>query len=224
MRTYFVRTLKVIIGLLLFALGNYISIQANIGLAPWDAFHQGIANITHLSFGTVVVLSGVVILIIDLLMKEKIGLATILNTLLIGVFVDMFAAMNLVPKIPGNGSILLLLLGQVILCFGTYYYVCPGLGAGPRDSLMVAVGKRMPKVPIGAVRGVIEGTALLIGWLLGAKVGIGTVVSVFGIGFILQAVLFVVRFDIKSVRHEHLLQTIQQIKKILFPPKQQPTE
>ena len=121
MRPYFVRTLKVIIGLLLFALGNYISIQANIGLAHWDAFHRGIANITHLSFGTVVVLSGVVILIIDLLMKEKIGLATILNTLLIGVFVDMFAAMNLVPKIPGNGSILLLLLGQVILCFGTYY-------------------------------------------------------------------------------------------------------
>ena len=73
----------------------------------------------------------------------------------------------------------MLLLGQLSICIGSYFYIGASLGCGPRDALMVALGKRLPKVPIGIVRGVIEGTVLLIGWLLGAKVGIGD--SYFGL-------------------------------------------
>ena len=65
----------------------------------------------------------------------------------------------------------MLLIGQIIICIGSYFYIGASLGCGPRDALMVALGKRLPSVPIGAIRGLLEGTVLIIGWLLGAKVG-----------------------------------------------------
>lgn len=84
-----------------------------------------------------------------------------------------------------------------------------GLGCGPRDALMVALGKRFSKAPIGLVRGLLEGSVLLIGWLLGAKVGLGTVIAVFGIGIIIEYTFKLFRFDVKGVQHENLLDTIR---------------
>ena len=80
---------------------------------------------------------------------------------------------------------------------------------------MVAMGKRLHKLPIGLVRGLLEGTVLLIGWLLGAKVGLGTVISVFGISFILQWIFYLLHFDVKAVRHESIIETIKNIRKLL---------
>ncbi|MCP1102775.1 putative membrane protein YczE [Aequitasia blattaphilus] len=208
MKQYGIRILKVLIGLFLYALGIYFTVQANIGLAPWDAFSQGLTNITGIPFGTMIILSGVGILILVLLLKEKIGMGTILNTLLIGLFVNFLNWLDMVPK--SNNfmvGILMLLLGQVFICLGSYFYISPGLGCGPRDSLMTALGKRMPKVPIGAVRTGLEGVVLIWGWLLGAKVGLGTVVSVFGIGFILQGVFRLLKFDVTATEHESLIVT-----------------
>lgn len=215
MKHFLWRVLRVLFGLFLFALGSYLGIQANVGLGAWEAFGVGVSGLTGLSYGDVTVLTGVVILVLDVALGEKIGLATILNTLLIGKMVDLLNAIHLVPKLqsflPG---VLLLLLGQVIICLGVYFYVGVGLGAGPRDSLMVAVGKRLPRVPIGVVRGVTEGTALLIGWALGAKVGIGTVIAVFGISFIMQYTFRLLHFDVKGVQHENILQTIRSLRPV----------
>lgn len=214
MKSLCIRTIRVLFGLFLFSLGSYLGIQANIGLGAWEAFGVGISGITGLSYGDVIVLSGLMILVIDVLLREKIGVATILNTLLIGKMVDAMNAMNLMPKmrnfIPG---LLLMLLGQVIVCLGVYFYVSPGLGAGPRDSLMIALGKRLSKVPIGAVKGAIEGTVLLIGWALGAKIGVGTIISVFGISFIIQGTFRVLRFDVKAVKHENAFQTLKALSR-----------
>jgi uncharacterized protein len=207
---YVKRTIRLIFGLFLYALGSFLSIQANIGLAPWEAFSMGGAYLTHLSYGNIVVLSGFVIIAIDFAFKEKIGFGTILNAILIGKFVDLIQFANIVPMMSNFWlGLLMLLLGQVAICVGSYFYIGASLGCGPRDALMVALGKRMPKVPIGAIRGLIEGTVLIIGWLLGAKVGIGTVISVFGIGFILQFTFKLLRFDVKNIKHESVADTVK---------------
>jgi uncharacterized membrane protein YczE len=207
---YVKRTIRLIFGLFLYALGSYLSIQANIGLAPWEAFSMGGTYLTHLSYGNIVVISGFVIIAIDFAFKEKIGFGTILNAILIGKFVDLIQFSNIVPMMSNFWlGLLMLLLGQVAVCVGSYFYIGASLGCGPRDALMVALGKRMPKVPIGAIRGLIEGTVLIIGWLLGAKVGIGTVISVFGIGFILQFTFKLLRFDVKNIKHESVADTVK---------------
>ncbi len=207
---YAKRFLRLLSGLLLYGLGVYLIVQANIGLAPWEAFSMGLTLLTGLSFGDIVVLSGLVIVGIDLLLKEKIGFGTLLNAILIGKFIDLFTWMDLVPAMSGYlTGIPLLLLSQVVIALASFLYMGAGMGCGPRDALMVALGKRMPKAPIGLVRGGLEGTVLLIGWLLGAKVGLGTVIAVFGIGFIIQYTFQFLHFDVKAVRHENLLDTIK---------------
>ncbi|WMJ77640.1 MULTISPECIES: YczE/YyaS/YitT family protein [unclassified Sedimentibacter] len=208
---------RLLFGLFLYSMGLTMCIQANVGLAPWDAFTMGISNVTGISYGNVSILTGVVILIIVAgFMGEKIGIGTILNTLLIGLMVDIMQSVKLIPFMTNFilGT-LMLLLSQVVISFATYFYISPGLGCGPRDTLMVAIGKLLPNAPIGAIRGTIEGTVLLIGFLLGAKVGLGTVIAVFGIGFILQYTFKLLKFDIKSVIHESIFKTFGNMKKIL---------
>lgn len=210
MKGYSVRLIKLVFGLFLFALGSFLTIQANIGLASWEAFSIGIADLTNQTYGNILIISGLVILVVDVALKEKIGFGTILNTILIGTFVDMIQAANIIPQMTNFFSgIVLLLLGQVSICVGSYFYIGASLGCGPRDALMVALGKRMPNVPIGIVRGVIEGTVLLIGWLLGAKIGIGTVISVFGISFILETTFKILHFDVTNVEHESVVDTVK---------------
>lgn len=213
MKGYSVRLVRLIFGLFLFALGSFLTIQANIGLASWEAFSMGIANLTGQTYGNILIISGVVILGVDVLLKEKVGFGTILNTILIGVFVDMIQAFEIIPQMHGFLSgVVMLLLGQVSICIGSFFYIGASLGCGPRDALMVALGKRLPNVPIGIVRGCIEGAVLLIGWLLGAKVGIGTVISVFGISFILETTFKLLHFDVTNVEHESVVETVKAIK------------
>ncbi|WP_315112160.1 hypothetical protein [Clostridium intestinale] len=208
MKQLSLRTLKLIWGLFLFALGVVLTIQANIGLAPWDAFSVGVSNITGITYGNVVILTGVGILIFIVLLKEKIGLGTILNTVLIGAMSDILLGLKIIPVMDNFFfGLIMLLVGQIVISFGSYFYIGQGLGSGPRDSLMIALSKRLPNVSIGVIRGGIEGTALIIGWLLGAKVGIGTIISVFGIGFIIQYTFKLLRFNVKAVKHDSLFDT-----------------
>lgn len=208
MNNYTKRIIKLIFGLFLYSLGSFLTIQANIGLAPWESFSMGGANLTHLSYGNVVVITGLIIIIMDFALKEKIGFGTILNAILIGKFIDLIQFTNVIPKMSNLGhGLLLLLLGQVVICIGSYFYIGSSLGFGPRDALMVALGKRMPKIPIGAIRGLLEGVVLIIGWLLGAKIGIGTAVYVLGIGFILQFTFKLLHFDVKTIHHESISDT-----------------
>lgn len=210
MKGYSVRLVKLVFGLFLFALGSFLTIQANIGLASWEAFSMGLAYLTDQTYGNILIISGFVILLVDVALKEKIGFGTILNTILIGTFVDLIQAVDLIPQMNNFFSgVLMLLIGQLSICIGSYFYIGASLGCGPRDALMVALGKRLPKVPIGIVRGVIEGTVLLIGWLLGAKVGIGTVISVFGISFILEVTFNILHFDVTKIEHESIVDTVR---------------
>ncbi len=218
MNRYPTRFLRLILGLFLFALGSYCTIQAGIGLAPWEAFHTGGANLTGLSYGNVAVVTSFIILIIDIFLKEKVGIGTILNSILIGKFIDLIRSVNIIPAMPGFWlGLPMMLLGQVIISLGSYFYIGAALGSGPRDGLMVALGKRLPRVPIGVIRGMLEGAVLLAGWALGAKVGVGTAVYVLGIGFILQFTFRLLRFDVKGVRHESMADTVGNVRKGFAP-------
>lgn len=205
MKYYAKKTVRLFIGLFLCALGTVCAVQANIGLAPWEAFHIGLSLHTGCTLGIISILAGLAILVIDVLLKEKIGFGTICNIVGIGTFIDLIQWLKIIPAAENFAmGVLLMLLGQTIIAFGTFFYVGAGLCSGPRDSLLAALSKRAPRIPIGVIRSLIEGTALLIGFLLGAKIGLGTIIAVVGIGFILQLVFKITRFDIKSVTHEKL--------------------
>lgn len=209
------RFIRCVFGLAVSAFGSYMSIQANVGLAPWDAFSIGVGVATGLTKGTIYILTGVLILGLDLALRGKIGFGTLLNTFLIGTFIDLYSNLNVIPEFQNFGwGIVMMLAGQFILCVGIVWYMAPGLGAGPRDTLMVQLGKRLKKLPIGVVRGFIEATVLVIGWLLGAKVGVGTIIAVFGISFILQLTLKLFNFDVKTVYHESVIETTARIFKL----------
>ena len=202
-----------VLGLFIFGTGSYISIQANIGLGAWEAFQMGIADLIGMSYGNVSLLVGLIIVVFDMMLKEEIGFGTILNAIIIGKAVDLWNWIGLMPKMDNFYlGIVVLLLGQMMISIGTYFYIREGMGGGPRDSLMTALSRRLPKVPVGYIRGMIEGTVLVIGYLMGAKVGLGTVISVFGISFLMQNTFKFFRFDLKSVQHENVVQTVRRLK------------
>lgn len=128
---------------------------------------------------------------------------------MIGFGVDVLQYYHAVPLIENYWlGIIVMFLGQFSISLGTYFYISAGLGSGPRDSLMIGLKRRLPKVPIGMIRGLIEGSVLLAGWLLGAKVGLGTIIAAFGISTILQLTFNWLHFDAKSVQHEGIWQTL----------------
>ena len=209
-----VKMLRILPAMFLYGLGVYFAIQADIGLAPWEAFNYGCSRALGMAFGDFVMLSGFAILALDVLLKEKIGIGTVLNILVIGKVVDLLQYVHFIPKASNTFTgIAVLLIGQFFICFATYLYISAGLGGGPRDSLMVALGKRLPKVPIGAVRGLLEGMVLFIGWSLGAKVGLGTVIAVASIGLIMQFTFKVMRFQVREVRHESIADTLLSLRR-----------
>ena len=206
------RIARAVIGLIIFGCGSCCNIQANIGYGAWEAFSIGVGAKLGLSFGTVLQASGLVILIIDLLLRETIGLGTLLDIYIVGATADLLRGSGLVPVMTSfPAGVVMLLCGQLLLAVGSYFYISAGLCCGPRDALMVALCKRFPRTPVGVIRFFIEGGALLTGWLCGAKIGVGTVVAVFGISFILQAVFSLLRFDVSTIEHEDLLATARNL-------------
>ena len=145
--------LRIALGLLVFAFGVHLTIYANIGLAPWDCLGMGVALQTPLNYGLAMTTIAVTVLIVDLLLKERIGYGTVIDALLTGNFVQMFNDLNPLPE---NESLWLgvaaMLIGFVFMALGMCIYMRAGQCCGPRDALLVGLGKRMPKVPIGAVQ------------------------------------------------------------------------
>ncbi len=206
------RIARAVIGLIIFGCGSCCNIQANIGYGAWEAFSIGVGAKLGLSFGTVLQASGLVILIIDLLLRETIGLGTLLDIYIVGATADLLRGSGLVPVMTSfPAGVVMLLCGQLLLAVGSYFYISAGLSCGPRDALMVALCKRFPRTPVGVIRFFIEGGALLTGWLCGAKIGIGTLIAVFGISFLIQTVFAVMKFDVSSVKHESLITTARNL-------------
>ena len=203
------RFIRLIFGLFLYALGIVMTINANIGYAPWDVFHVGLANSIGLSIGVASILTGVVIVLISWLLGEKLGLGTILNMLLIGVFLDIIMALKVIPKLDHVIlGIFMMLGGLFVIALASYFYIGAAFGAGPRDSLMVAL-TRKTGLSVGICRGSIELMAVIIGWRLGGKLGLGTILSALAIGFCVQMTFKWLKFDPRNVKHETLDKTFR---------------
>jgi uncharacterized protein len=172
------RLASLVFGLFLFAAGIVAFLQADLGLSPWDVLHQGISLRTSLSFGLANIAVGVVVLALAVSLGARIGIGTVANAILVGLFVDALNSLDLVQRLgdaPLAGRVALLGIGVAMTGVGSALYIGAALGAGPRDSLMLVSSKRTG-VRVGAVRTVIELTALVLGWLLGGSVGVGTAV------------------------------------------------
>jgi uncharacterized membrane protein YczE len=166
-------------GLALFAVGISLQMNANIGAPPWDVFHQGVSKQTEISVGKVIVMTGFILLLLWIPLKQKPGLGTILNALEIGLVADL--ALAIIPE-PNNIFIRVVMaaLGIVIVAVGTGFYIGSALGPGPRDGLMTGLAKR--GIPIRIGRTAIEVTVLIVGLVLGGQVGVATFAFAFGVG------------------------------------------
>ncbi|WP_375431501.1 YitT family protein [uncultured Friedmanniella sp.] len=173
------RSVRLLVGLVLFGLALALLVQANLGLDPWTVFTQGLASRSGLTLGQVTVVISLGILLLWIPLRQRPGLGTIANAFVVGPVLDLGVAL-----LPEPTSLVLralfVVLALVTVAVGTGLYVGVGWGPGPRDGLMtglVALG-----LPVYAARTLIEGTVLLIGWLLGGTVGVATVVFALAVG------------------------------------------
>jgi len=170
---------RLVAGLVLCGLGVALMIDADLGLAPWDVLHQGLSERTGIPIGTVAILVGLVVLAAWLPLRERYGVGTLINVVLIGLVID--ATLPLLPDHAPLGARVAMLLGGTFLFGpGSGLYIGVRLGPGPRDGLMTAIAARGH--PVWLVRTVIEVAALSLGWLLGGTIGVGTVLFAATIG------------------------------------------
>jgi uncharacterized membrane protein YczE len=166
-------------GLVLFGVGIALMVRADLGLAPWDVLHQGVASRTGLAIGTVTILTGVVVLALWLPLRERMGIGTVANALVIGLVVNATLAVVEAPD-PLWARVAFLVVGIFLFGPGSGLYIGAGLGPGPRDGLMTGLARRGRSVRV--VRTGIELTALAVGAALGGTVGIGTVLFALTVG------------------------------------------
>ena len=184
------RYLRLAVGLVFFGVGLGLVVLGDFGLPPWDILHQGLAEQTFLTFGTAMIVIGIVLLIALVILKEPLGVGTLANVLVIGLVVDATI------EIGGNPSNAILralctFLGPIVVAVGSGFYIGARLGPGPRDGLMTALDRR--GVAIWKARTLIEGAALACGLVMGGTIGWGTVWFVVSIGPAVQ--FFLRRFD-----------------------------
>lgn len=173
------RLLNLYLGLCLFGASMALMINSRLGLDPWDVFHQGLAARTGLRFGWIVIAVGAVVLALWIPLRQRPGLGTVSNVILVGLSVDGTLA---VLPVPGDllVRIVFLFAGIVLNGAATGLYIGAGFGAGPRDGLMTGLAQRGWSLRLA--RTSVEVSVLAIGWLLGGTVGVGTVLYALAIG------------------------------------------
>ncbi len=202
--------LQAAVSLFINGFGIYLTIQANIGAAPWDVLNLGLSKALGILYGNASIAVSMSILLIDILLREPIGINMFIDAVVVGKSVDFFNHIDIIPACSSLWTgIPLMIAGLFVLGYTQYAYMIAALGCGPRDTLMVALAKRVKRIPIGAVSVALLSTATLIGWLLGGPVGIGTLICAFGAGPVMQMAFTSVRFDATGVRHQRLGESLR---------------
>ncbi|MEY2974464.1 MAG: hypothetical protein RIR49_884 [Actinomycetota bacterium] len=186
------RSAFLLVGLALFGVSLGLVVRADLGLAPWDVFHQGVANQLGWSLGTVIVLTSFVVVLAWIPIRERPGLGTLANAVLVGIWVDL--SLWAIPEIDSlTARIALLAVGIVVNGLATGLYIAARFGSGPRDGLMTGIAARGHS--IRAVRTGIEAVVLVSGIALGGTFGVGTIAFALAIGPIAHiAIPFFARF------------------------------
>jgi uncharacterized membrane protein YczE len=180
------RPTQLLAGLLLFGASLALLVRSRLGLDPWDVFHQGLAIQSGIPIGTVTILVGAVVLLLWIPLGQRPGIGTIANVILVGLSLDATLAMILAPNDLGVRWTYLV-AGIVLNGIASGAYIGAALGPGPRDGLMVGLANRGHSLRV--VRTTIELTVLVVGWLLGGTVGIGTVLFAVTIGPIVHVTI-----------------------------------
>jgi uncharacterized membrane protein YczE len=174
-----VRSLRLLIGLVLFGLALAVLLHGGLGLDPWTVFSFGVSRHVALSLGAVTVISSVVVLLLWIPLRQRPGVGTVANALVVGPVLDLGVAVLPTPD-SLVVRVLFMVLAVVMVAVGTGFYVGVGWGPGPRDGLMTGLVRL--GLPLYLARTLIEGTVLVIGWLLGGTVGVATVVYALAVG------------------------------------------
>ena len=201
-------------GLIIAAYGVSMTAVSNLGVSPWDVFAQGLAlklsalTGTTILMGTTIKWTGWVVLILSIALKEKVGFGTIIDIMIVGSFINFYLTSGIVPN-PESVVLrfVLLIAGFVVWSFGIYLYLAAELGAGPRDGLMAALAKR--KIPVSLAKNSIEAVVFVIGWIMGGTVGVGTVIAVFIMGYLIKFWFAVFKFDIAQAKNESIVDTVK---------------
>jgi len=181
------RLVQLYVGLVTFAFGEALIVQARLGVMSWDVLHQGLARHLGLSIGQWSIIVGAVVLLLWIPMREKPGVGTVSNVIVIGASLDLFLRWVAVPTSLG-WRVALLLSGIAINGVATAAYIGARLGPGPRDGLMTGL-VRLTGRPVGWVRTGIEVSVVAVGYLLGGNLNAGTVLFVLAIGPIVHVCL-----------------------------------
>lgn len=185
-----------LLGLTIFGFALGLSVEAALGVNPWTVFHGGMANRLPVSIGTAVLLVGLVLVMSFPVMKQPIGIGTLLNIAIIGPVMDL--TIFLVPDLTSLGArIAAIAVAPMLIGVGSGFYIGAGLGPGPRDGIMTALERR--GVPVWAARSAIEASALIFGAILGGNVGWGTIWMAGSVGVFVQFFLRRLRIDPQAV-------------------------
>jgi len=181
------RLLQLYTGLVLYGLSTAMFVRANLGADPWNVFHLGMARIFSLNIGMVMIVVGALVLLLWIPLRQKPGLGTVSNVIVLGLAAD--AALALMPPVESLVARSLLLLAAILVnAIATGMYIGAGFGSGPRDGLMTGINARTGW-SVRSVRTAIEVTVLLAGWLMGGTFGVGTVLYALAIGPLIQLCL-----------------------------------
>ncbi len=195
-------------------LGVYLTIHASIGAGPWDVLNLGLSKTFGILYGTASIAVSVSILIIDILMKEPIGIAMFIDSVVVGKAVDFFNYLDVIPVSKTiTGSIIMILVGLTIMGYTQYFYMKAALGCGPRDTLLVGLSRHMKRIPIGVISIVLLSLATLVGYFLGGPVGIGTILCAFCSGPIMQFAFRTAHFDATGITHQRFFESFKVLLK-----------
>lgn len=199
---------RLIFGLALCASSTVFMLNSNLGLSPWDVFHQGLSILTGITIGQASILIGILFVVLGVFLGQKLGFGTILNMILVGQFIDIIMYIDIIPKASSVFmGVIMMIIGMLIMGLGCYFYIGCGLGCGPRDGVMVALSIKLNK-SIKCVRSSMEIIVLIMGYFLGGNVGIGTFISAFFLGYSLQLVFKFKNFNPEKVRHRSVLESL----------------
>lgn len=213
------KVIRLFIGLFQYAVGIVLTINANLGLAPWDVFHQGMTHLIGITMGQASIAVGIILVILNAVLGERLGWGTLFNMLFIGLFMDLIMLNHLIPIckaiIPGA---IMMVLGMIVIGIASYFYIGAGLGSGPRDGLMIALTKKTSK-SVRFVRNAIELSALTVGYMLGGYAGVGTLIMALTLGYIIQFAFKILKFDISTIKHRFIDEDVKNLKEKLLKMK-----
>lgn len=200
-------------GMLLFSFANCLQLRAGIGLSPWFSLNEGLAQTFSITYGQASLLISALVVVTDLLLREPIGLGTIINAVVGGLGSDLFLQLDWIPaQTFFPCQLAMLLVGIVLICLSQYIYMRAGLSCGPRDAFLVALGRTLPRISIGKINLLLLTAVQAVALVLGGPFGAGTFITIFFTGTVMDLIFKALRFEPRSVRHENLAQTFAALR------------